>query len=305
MMQRIRTYGYRLITTLCVVWSLNSALLTAQNYLGVAFAGHVPFTIDGLNLTTPQIGYGGELGLVYEWHRNHFVLQTGVQYSLLHPMVSVANQALEQDMIDTRGVRFTYRGSLDNRTDGIFFGQVAVPLYVGGIWNGVYAIAGVKVGYNLHAQAMQTAQLKTAGDYQGRYYDWFEDMPNHGYHDYLPTKYTHPISISKIDVRVGVELGYAFALSSAYGHTLPMMKVGVFAEGGVLDMRNSQLRNSSTPRTQPDYSQYMSVQMTNIYASQEAAGFAAHLLTCGIRLTFLFPVSGSSSSYYPCRCLHD
>jgi len=282
--------------------------LYAQNFVGVEVGGQLPFMKDKISLTSSKVGFGGEVGFVYEWHRNHFMFQTGLQYALVCPQLRIEDQELEQAMLDTRGVPFIYRGSMAERTDRMCAGQLLLPLYIGGMWHGLYVLAGVKLGVNLHAKSVQKAQLKTAGDYIDRYYEWLENMPNHGYHDYLPVKSSHSMQLSLIDIRFGGELGYAFNLGPTNRRTQPpMMRIGLFAEYSALDMRSKESYQSTTPRTQPDYSQYMSVDMTHIYASQDAQASPANLITCGLRVTVLFPLRNpySSNYNYPCRCLTD
>lgn len=276
----------------------------AQSYVGLSVAGHIPMTFDKLPITHTQANYGGEIGFVYEWHKEHFMLQTGLQYALLCLRLSLDAQDIEQDMLDTRGVAFTYRGILKDRTDQMAIGQLAVPLYIGGIWHGFYTLFGAKATINLHAKATQQAQLKTSGDYQGRYYEWFENMPNHGYHDFAPVATSHAMSLSLFNVAIGADIGYAFKLPSYYRQA-NIIRLGVFAEYGLMDLRAKQTNNTLAARTEPDYSQYMNVKMNHIYMSSDASESDAHLFTCGLRLTILFQVSNAPSKSYPCRCYRE
>lgn len=275
--------------------------LRAQSYVGASLAGHVPLTLDRLDITRMQVGYGGEVGFVCEWQKGHFLLRTGVHYNISCPRLAVDSQLIEQDMIDTRDIPFTYRGTLASRTERITAGQIAVPFYVGAVWKGFYVLAGAKVGVNLHAKATQKAQLKTAGDYIDRYYEWLEGMPNHGFHEFEDVRSDHDMPLNLIDVRVGGEIGYTFRLSSSRDAlTAPLLRVGAFAEYSVLDLRDSDTKQSLTPRTQTDWSQYLRVNMTHVYASSDAAGTPVNLLTCGLRLTLLFPIS---ESHLPGHCM--
>ena len=240
---------------------LSTNLMHARSYVGISVAGHVPMTMDKLSFTHLQASYGGDVGFVYEWQKSHFILQTGLNFSLDYPSLRVDSQWLAQDMIDTRGVPFIYRGILNNRTDRIMAGQLTVPLYIGAEWSGFYMMAGVKAVLNIHSKSSQRAQLMTAGDYGDRYYDWLEDMPNHGYYDYQPVQTDKPIKLRLYDIRVGAELGYSIYTSS------PLIRIGVFAEYGVLEWTDN--KNATDPRTQADYTHYMSVDMTHVYGSEE------------------------------------
>ena len=273
----------------------------AQHYIGVTVAGHAPRMVDHSRLTHPQWTGGGDLGLAYEWHNNHVLIHTGVRYALLNAVMAVDSQLLVQEMIDTRGVPFTYRGTLAERTDAAMVGQINVPLYVGGAWNGFYGMAGVNLAAVMHSQAIITAQLKTVGDYNGRYYVDLEDMPNHGYHDYEPVASHHPLTLAQFDVRLGAEAGYMFPLShpSLHAQRIPFMRIGAFAEYGLINQRTRSTEN--IPRTQPDYEHYMSVVMTHLYASSEEPYTTAHWFTFGMRITLLFPVSDSAFGH-GCNC---
>lgn len=289
----------RLLTVVFALFHFTS--LQAQSYLGPSVGGNFVQTTDKLPQTKTRLGGGGEIGLAYEWQKEYLLLRTGVFYSLQCPSLAVDSQWLEQEMLDTRGMRFTYRGLLYQRTDRLYTHQLTVPFMVGGTWRGVYLLGGLKLSVALAATARQDALLYTAGDYQGRYYDWFENMPNHGYHDAEPVSSSHAINLNRFDLRLAAELGYAFVLNPYTGlKPSPLLRVGLFAEYGMLNFLSSE---STLPRTTPDWSQYLHVNMTHIYASEESAASRANLLSYGIRLTLLFPTSNAPQPSNKCLCL--
>lgn len=294
----MRRIQYIVTLLVCAVIGCMNISLRAQSYVGFSVSGDVPLTFDKLKMTHIQPAYGGDIGFVYEWRKDHFFLQTGLHYNIEFPTLRVDSQHIEQDMIDTRGIQFLYRGTLDKRSDRIILGQVAVPFYVGGEWSGVYFMAGAKALWNAHAISKQKAQLMTVGDYIDRYYEWLEDMPNHGYHDYIPTQTSKSIQLRMFDVRVGGEIGYSFSLSSNRSATPPYMRIGLFGEYGLLTMTD---KTPEVSRTLPDYSQYMNVEMTHMYASIEGASAKPHMFVCGLRLTVLFPTSSDEFKGMPVR----
>lgn len=317
----------------------------AQHYVGPVFSGGLVQTVDDMRQTQSRISGGGEIGVAYQYQHGHLLLHTGLNYTLQCPVQSVDSQWLSHSMIDTRGVAVTYRGLLANRADQLFLHQLTIPFMIGGNWSGVSLLAGLKFSVALAAQARETAGLRTAGDYNGRYYEWFEDMPNHGYHDFEPVSSCQnlPLStsasansfsnsaaanslsstlgaLSRFDLRLAAELGYTFRLNihpsrynprmnphSAFAPAL-LLRVGVFAEYGVINMisGSSSLPSSAgssslPPRTTADWSQYLSVSMNHIYASDEAAKARANMLFFGIRITLLFPVA-TPADQFKCRC---
>ena len=275
--------------------------LSAQSYIGPSVSGNFVQTIDRLPQTQARLSGGGEVGVAYEWQKERLLIHTGIAYSLQCPSLAVDSQWLEQDMLDTRGVPVTYRGLLNDRTDRMTMHQLTVPFMVGGTWHGVYLLGGLKLSVALATTAKQNASLYTAGDYQGRYYDWFENMPNHGYHDGEPVSSSRAISLNRFDLRLAAELGYTFVLNPYTGlKPSPLLRVGLFAEYGMLNFLSS---GSTGPRTTADWSQYLHVNMTHIYASEESTGSRANLLSYGIRLTLLFPTYNAPQQSNKCLCL--
>lgn len=288
----ISALGFRLLTP---------GSLQAQSYVGPSISGNFVQTVDRLPQTKTRLAGGGEVGVMYEWQKEHLLIHTGIAYSLQCPSLAVDSQWLEQDMLDTRGVPVTYRGLLNDRSDRMTMHQLTVPFMVGGTWHGVYLLGGLKLSVALATTARQDASLYTAGDYQGRYYDWFENMPNHGYHDGEPVSSSHAINLNRLDLRLAAELGYTFVLNPYAGlKPSPLLRVGLFAEYGMLNFLSSE---STLPRTTPDWSQYLHVNMTHLYASEESAASRANLLSYGIRLTLLFPTSNAPQQSNKCMCL--
>ena len=316
----------------------------AQHYVGPVFSGGLVQTVDDMRQTQSRISGGGEIGVAYQYQHGHLLLHTGLHYTLQCPVQSVDSQWLSHSMIDTRGVAVTYRGLLANRADQLFLHQLSIPFMIGGSWSGVYLLAGLKFSVSMAAQARETAALRTAGDYNGRYYEWFEDMPNHGYHDFEPVSSCQnlPLStsasansfsnsvaanslsstlgaLSRFDLRLAAELGYTFRLNIHPSHynprmnphsafaPAPLLRVGVFAEYGVINMISSQTSSplgggqEGHPRTTTDWSQYLSVSMNHIYASDEAAKARANMFFLGLRITLLFPVA-TPADQFKCRC---
>ncbi len=287
----------------------------AQHYVGPVFSGGLVQTVDDMRQTQSRISGGGEIGVAYQYQHGHLLLHMGLHYTLQCPVQSVDSQWLSHSMIDTRGVAVTYRGLLANRADQLFLHQLSIPFMIGGSWSGVYLLAGLKFSVSMAAQARETAALRTAGDYNGRYYEWFEDMPNHGYHDFEPVRSYQNLMLNRFDLRLAAELGYTFRLNIQPTHytprlnphsafaPAPLLRLGLFAEYGMINMLSSAAASSGLPpRTTADWSQYLSVSLTHIYASDEAAKARANMLFFGIRMTLLFPVA-TSSDQYKCRCL--
>ena len=313
MRSSFRHIAFRMLCFLPFIFHFHPS--SAQHYVGPALTGGLVQTLDDLPQTQSRLSGGGEIGVAYQYQHGHLLLHTGLNYTLQCPVQSVDSQWLSHSMIDTRGVAVTYRGLLTNRADQLFLHQLSIPFMVGGSWSGFYLLAGLKFSVALAAQARETAALRTAGDYNGRYYEWFEDMPNHGYHDFEPVRSYQNLMLNRFDLRLAAELGYTFRLNIQPTHytprlnphsafaPAPLLRLGLFAEYGMINMLSSAAASSGLPpRTTADWSQYLSVSLTHIYASDEAAKARANMLFFGIRMTLLFPVA-TSSDQYKCRCL--
>lgn len=280
----------------------------AQHYVGVSLDGHATQTVDNISFTSTRISGGLGAGFTYEYKRSHFLLRTGVSYVLQMPRMAVQDESFAQEMIDTENKPFIYQGEIKDRVDRLTIHQASVPLLVGGIWSGFYFLVGAQACYLISAQAHQTAFLHTAGDYYGRYYEWLEDMPNHGYNLSTPISTKHEASLYEWDVQWKAEIGYTIpfsASSTRYG--VPILRIGLFADGSILSIRKN---NYTSPTTTLDFTQYVNVTMNHVYTSSTAGSASARLINYGLRLTILFPVSASSRSHYssphnkryPCHC---
>ena len=291
----------RALYIVALLWLACISRSAAQSYIGPTASGNFVLTIDRMRQTKSRPAGGGEIGFAYEWQHEHLLLRTGLNYGLQCPSLAVDSQWLEQDMIDTRGVAVTYRGLLTERIDRLYMHQLTVPLFIGGTWRGVYVFVGAKLSVLLSSTARQQAKLMTAGDYQGRYYEWFEGMPNHGYHEAEPVSSKHTLNLQRFDVRLAAEIGYTFTLNPYTDLRLsPLLRVGLFAEYGLLNRIPS---NTTTPRTSADWSQYLHVDMTHIYGSDERNGARVNTFLSGIRLTLLFPTSSAPQRPNKCYCI--
>lgn len=291
-------------TLAIVLLLLSCAVTNAQHWFGVAVDADLAWQLDKMNITKAKLGGGGSVGAVYQFQYNHFTLETGISGSYLLYNVGVADSLLHYEMIDTKGTQFTYNGYLKNRKDMSKNLSINIPLMLGAEFNYFYALAGAKLSLNLLTRTKQTALLSTTGDYD-MYYETLVDMPNHGFHDFEKEQTTGTMKFKMLDLRVAAEIGTLFYSSNRSAK----YRIGVFAEYGVLNVRNQA---SDQSLLVPDLSEYMHVQMNHIYSSSYNPTSPVNNLLCGIRFTALFSVgnsrvrphySSSRRSSYPCRCL--
>lgn len=283
-------------------------MVAAQHYVGIGAGIGMPLQMDNLEVTTAKVGVGGNLNMSYMFRRQHFLftMKIGVGYGNL--CQAIDEEELSAEMIDTRGIRFTYLGQLRNRKDAIHRLEVEVPLMVGAEFSQFYFLVGPLFSMPVLCTTHQTALLMTKGDYQGRYYDYVEDMPNHGYHNFEPTQTRGKVS-QKIDIRLCAELGYTLDLAGTGRWLSHKLNIGVFAHYGLMNV----CQTNGMKLTELSVDKYMTVKMNNIYASNMAYNCKLHNLSAGLRISYLIPFAGSASSSqysshrrfykYKCHCV--
>lgn len=269
--------------------------ICAQHWFGVALDADLAWQLDKINITTAKLGGGGSIGLVYQFQKNHFTIETGVSGSFSHNRVGVQDSLLSFPMIDTKGQAFIYNGYLKDRVDISNNLSLSVPLMIGMEHDYFYALVGAKLNLHLLSKTNQQALLSTTGDYD-IYYDPLVNMPNHGFHDFAQEQTKGSMNYQMLDVRLAVEVG---ALLSPFKHS-SKYRIGLFAEYGVL---NSRSRTQNGTLLMPDLSEYMHISMDHIYSTPYQTSSPVNNITCGIRFTALFTVRARQS--YVCRCVRD
>ena len=279
-----------LVAILCIICSSS---LFSQHWIGVSADADLAWQLDEIQTTSAKIGGGLEIGFVYQFQHNYFLLETGVKGGFLHNPVGLSDSLLHFDMIDTRGTRFVYNGYLKERVDASNNLSVSVPLQLGVEYNYFYGLVGAKVNCCLFSRTCQTAQLATTGDYD-MYYEPLADMPNHGFYDYVKEE-TRGSMRYNMDVRITAEIGTSIYKSNKF-------RIGVFAEYGVLNVRKQTTDESMLAS---DLSEYMHVNMTHVYSTSYYPASSVHNLVCGLHFSVLFSVKNakSNNASYPCRCI--
>ena len=184
--------------------------------------GHINLYMEGayshLPLAHPDVhwglGYGVGAGVLYEYRKDHFLLDVGVGFLWQDVAHLLPRQQFTTDIIDTQGSPATLLYQVD-RDDRSRMGYVEVPLLVGGSWNRFYLLGGVKVGVPVFGNTCSTADISDIGLYD-QYFVPFEEMPNHGFRMNVPEQRHADRLTYKADTRLSLELGAN--LGQAYIH---------------------------------------------------------------------------------------
>ena len=252
-------------------------------------SGGISTTADQLDWTTTKLGGGGMLGAGYQWQKRLFIINTGAELSFQHRTLSVSNTQIEQDMLDTEQMPFTYRGYIKDRTDNMNSLDINLPLMVGMKGEKAYFLAGLKFSINAYTWTDQHAMYSTDGLYD-RFYDPLVNMPNHGFHDYEPASSKHSCWLGA-ELMGAVEAGIVIPTSNKN----TKIRLGLFADYGIYQY-NVRIINNQGPALQADWKQNLQLTLNHAYLSNEGIRAALHNVNAGIKLT----IQWQYESGYPC-----
>lgn len=271
--------------------SLCAISLSAQHYFGISIGGLATAQFDNVDKTSSNWGGGGEIGAIYHFISDKFLLQTGMGIGLNSTISAFKfdnTMFLSANMTDTEGTPFTYKGEISNRLDITTVTELSVPLMAGYSFSLFYALAGAKFVYPITTTTCQTAELTTYGDY-GMFYEDFSNMPQHGYVNNQPLK-TIGRANFLCDLRLCLEFGGNLTLSE---YDATQLTIGLFAEYGLLNT----LKEGNNNWIDVDYSQYVNVTMNHIYTTLSRAEAIVNNLRIGVRATLLLPIGGVEAKY--------
>lgn len=109
--------------------------------------------------------------------------------------------------IDEEGLVYNGYHSWTGRRTALQHVGLTVPVMIGGEWNNVCVMAGVKAGIDIWGKSAENGYYSLVADYD-RYMDPFSNMPNHGFvkdEPYSCGQHAQSISWS---MRVCAEVGY-------------------------------------------------------------------------------------------------
>lgn len=242
-------------------------------YLEGAYS-HIPFGNSDFRW---GLGYGAGIGFLYEYQKNHFLLDVGVGF-LWQDVEHRRNQDMSMPWIDSQGSESTLYLRA-HRNDRSRMGYVEVPILVGGTWNWFYLLGGVKVGVPVFGNTRCQVRATDVAMYD-QYWVPFIEMPNHGIRTNVPVEHKGDKLDAQVDTRLSLEIGANLGSDERARYRL-----GLYADYGLLFPN----KNHDAPWMDSHDAVHMERwEMNHPLLSSEANSHWAQNLFMGIKMTIIF-----------------
>lgn len=242
-------------------------------YLEGAYS-HIPFGNSDFRW---GLGYGAGIGFLYEYQKNHFIFDIGVGF-LWQDVEHRRTQDMSMPWIDSQGSEsMLYLRA--QRSDRSRMGYVEVPILVGGSWNWLYLLGGVKVGVPVFGNTRCQVRATDIAMYD-QYWVPFSEMPNHGIRTDVPVEQKEPKLDAQVDTRLSLEIGANLGSDERARYRL-----GLYADYGLLFPN----KNHDAPWMDSHDAVHMERwEMNHPLLSSEANSHWAQNLFMGIKMTIIF-----------------
>lgn len=231
-------------------------------------------------------GGGGLIGLGYEYNYKRFVLSVGPEFRLF----SSRDTMMFSSPYQVTGLEYnqTKEYLLSHMQENQLVGQVMLPIFAGMQFNKLYWKAGVKVGYTVMGRYTQNGHVEPSIIDPDAYANW-SNIPGH--YNTMPEDLLHKgqnafgldVAVSaEIGVRLDQLLGEEWRLRNEERERPMRMRIGVFADYGVLNM---------SVRTDNAFAQCdaNSIQTQSYHASEW--GSKLNSLLVGVKFTWMLQMN--------------
>ncbi len=268
-----------------------------SNNFSLSITGGYSNLLHNIEGTSAAGGFGGGIGIGYEYRLNNFYMHIGVDAMSLNSMTKFAPFDEKMWAFDTENDEMEYHYKFDSWEDKMYSAYVSLPLIFGFNSKTFYAGAGLKIGVPVFGSNTQSSSYRTTGIYE-EFIGEFEDMPNHFYTGYLGAATDEKMKF-KANFSVVAELGFNVWESKPKRRDKGknVIKLGLYAEYGMLNIapKNDLSRNSYIINPE-NASQITTVPLFNSKLSKD---HSLNPLYVGIKATFLFEAKKAKR----CSCL--
>ena len=176
------------------------SLREAKSIIG---SGMVEDGVSG-NGFAPGLGIGYRLA----YGALRFDVGIGAEYRQLYLQPNDLTNAYARGR-DEEGVTYMGYHSWTRRTAVMQHAGINLPVMIGGEWNGVCVLAGVKTTINVWGTSAESGAYSLKGAYD-RYMDPFVGMDNHGFVSDQPYRCEPVPQTVSYELRACLEVGYCF-----------------------------------------------------------------------------------------------
>lgn len=247
-----------------------------------------------------------EAGVLYEWHKNHFLFQVGVGVDYAYQGVkNTPVTGAIPGMIDTDNDECIYHYSIHDKRDHMQRLAVNPRISVGGQWGDWYFLVGAGAQVHLMSSSASQALLNTSGEYE-RLIVPLEGMENHSFLVDYPLSDQRGLQ-NNIDLTVHGEVGYQLPSMNrrSVRSIEPVHRIALFVECGIVSFNNptvsqpvADLRLQTNRIDDIDFDQ---VAIRPLIGSDQLAWREVHPMTIGVRWTMLLTTPSSEK----CNCLKE
>ena len=189
-------------------------------------------------------GGGGLIGVGYEYKYDHFILNAGPEFRLFSSMDKVTfPSSYDVTMMAPGYTQTKHYTFTEKMSENHVAGQLMVPVMVGGTWDKVYFLAGMKIGYSLFGTYNQKSKVSTSITDDSAYDDSWVNMPNHGAVTDEPYRGKGNISYgldiaatAEVGVNINAFLSEGWREVNAARRYPWYMRVAVFADYGIANL---------------------------------------------------------------------
>lgn len=226
------------------------------HFMWVSMSGGYSALNEHVSSISTKGDFGGFVGIGYEFRRSHFWISVGGQLQMHRSSMTCEDRPFNKtsDNWPTTSLGQPMHALDDqdpakqfdplyyvSQTDDNKWNTIDVPLMMGYYNQGFYFGLGAKVGFSFMSKISTTGTYSLMADYD-RYVGVFDDMPEHFFtkYDYSGTQNVNLYTQCSLLGEIGYDVLATVASRAAYCNVL---KIGVYAEYGVLGVRSNTIDN--------------------------------------------------------------
>lgn len=278
------------------------------NFFYGTVAGGYTSLMENVEAAHVSGGFGGLMGVGYEFRNNGFWLSIGAQLQLRENTVQVSDLSYtyfhdeHPGSQDAMGVPADFHYLINQRDEqnSVLLG---VPLMLGYYKNGFYFGLGGKLDYNLSTTVNTSGKFDLTATYD-RYEGIWQDMPAYGYGEY-PISHRSEVELPLHGSIIG-EIGYdILATLRTRSRTCQVLKVGFYFEVGVSPLYEIPYEQTHCVWGNPGQDAAYDIHINAFMPNGLQVGDNVRPYFTGLKITYMIGGSrtgGSGTLHRGCQC---